>query len=128
MNNKDNIREIDMDEVRDKVDDSTSEVVDETLNDMLRFVQHYESKEDYWFVKYYEAACFCVFTLGCTANLFGNRFWINPNEPEDPKRKKKVLKFLSFLISKDIWSTFKGREDLAYRIFAYGTHYVREKD
>lgn len=29
-------------------------------------------------------------------------------------------------ISKDVRNTFKGREELAFRIFAYGTHYVYE--
>ena len=106
MKENDRIREIDMDEIRYKVDSETSEFMDNTLNDMMRFVEHYESKEDYWFVKYYEAACYCVFTMGAVANLEGNRFWINPEEPVDPERKKNVMELLSTMISKEIWNTF----------------------
>lgn len=124
----DKIREIEMDELKDIPGGPSSKFLDETANDMLKFVEHYESKEDYWFVKYYEAACFTVFSMGAFANLEGNRFWIDPDKPIDEDRKKKVMNLLSTMISKDIWNTFKGREELAFRIFAYGTHYVREDE
>lgn len=128
MEENNNIREIEMDELKEKVDGTTSAFMDESLKDMLRFVEHCESKEDYWFVKYYEAACFAIFTMGAFVNLENNRFWINLDKPIDEERKKNVMNLLSTMISKDIWNTFKGREELAFRIFAYGTHYVREDE
>lgn len=42
--------------------------------------------------------------------------------------KEYIIDMLSSMISQDIWNTFIGHEELAFRVFIYGTHYIREEE
>ena len=119
---------VELDEIKEVCDEQTSSMIDETVSDMLKFVQRYDSKEDYEFCKKHEATCFSVFTMGGVAYQNDNRFWVNPEEPVDPDYKDYIIDMLSSMISQDIWNTFIGHEELAFRVFLYGTHYIREEE
>ena len=128
MEDNNKTREVELDEIKEVCDEQTSSMIDETVSDMLKFVQRYDSKEDYEFCKKHEATCFGVFTMGGVAYQNDSRFWVNPEEPVDPDYIEYIIDMLSSMISKDIWDTFIGHEELAFRIFLYGTHYIREEE
>ena len=128
MEDNNKTREVELDEIKEVCDEQTSSMIDETVSDMLKFVQRYDSKEDYEFCQKHEAICFGVFTMGGVAYQNDNRFWVNPEEPVDPDYKEYIIDMLSSMISQDIWNTFTGHEELAFRVFLYGTHYIREEE
>ena len=51
MEDNNKTREVELDEIKEVCDEQTSSMIDETVSDMLKFVQRYDSKEDYEFCK-----------------------------------------------------------------------------
>ena len=100
MEDNDKTREVKLDEIKDVCDEYTSSMIDETVSDMLKFVAYQND----------------------------SRFWVNPDEPVDPDYIEYIIDMLSSMISKEIWDTFIGHEELAFRMFLYGTHYIREEE
>ena len=128
MKDYEKTRELELDEIKDACDEHTSSMTDEAANYMLKFVQRYDSQEDYEFCKKNKAVCFGVFAMGGEAYLNDKRFWVNPEEPVNPDYQEYIINTLASTISKDFWNTFIGHEELAFRIFLYGTHYIREEE
>ena len=49
MEDNNKTREVELDEIKEVCDEQTSSMIDETVSDMLKYVQRYDSKEDYEF-------------------------------------------------------------------------------
>ena len=128
MGDYDTTRKFELDEIKEACDEHTSSMIDEAANDMLKFVQRYDSQEDCEFCKKNEAVCFGVFAMGGEAYLNDKRFWVNPEDPVASNYKEYIIDMLASTISKDFWNTFIGHEELAFRLFLYGTHYIREEE
>ena len=46
MEDNNKTREVELDEIKEVCNEQTSSMIDETVSDMLKFVQRYDSKED----------------------------------------------------------------------------------
>ena len=52
---KKNVKDIDMDDIREGVGEQLTGFLNERCGILMNHIQETESKEDYWFAKYYEA-------------------------------------------------------------------------
>lgn len=113
-----------LDDIKKHADEDTAEFIDQKSNEMLELVKQYESEQDYWFVYYYLAQSFSMFTLGATAANINEDLWIEPGKEYSKSYKARIIKILKSMSRDEIWDIFKGREELACRLFGYGTHLV----
>lgn len=113
-----------LDDIKKHANEDTAEFIDQMSNEMLELVKQYESEQDYWFVYYYLAQSFSMFTLGATAANINEDFWIEPGKEYSKTFKARVIKMLKEMSCDEVWDIFKDREDLACRLFGYGTHLV----
>lgn len=113
---------ITLDDMKSGVNEQIGGFMDEQTNNMLSLVKEHESEQDYWFVKYYLVPSFSIFTLGGMATLINENAWIKPWEGVSEDLKEQTIDMLKDMANEDMWKLFKGREELAFRLFAYGTH------
>ena len=111
-----------LDDMKSGVNEQIGGFMDEQTNNMLSLVKEHESEQDYWFVKYYLMPSFCIFTMGGMAAQINENAWIKPWEGVSEDLKEQTIDMLKDMTNKDMWELFKGREELAFRLFAYGTH------
>ena len=113
----------DIDEIKEDQNEATLQFIDMELAKMHNLVQQFETQEDYWFVKYYEPACFSIFTPGIvTAKELDDLCWMAPDQIIDKEKIETALEFLKCFLKEEIWALFQGREELVFRLFKYGTY------
>ena len=120
---KKNVKDIDMDDIREGVGEQLTGFLNERCEILMNHIQKTESTEDYWFAKYYEAACFSLFTIGIMINIQGIHLWLKPDTVLTAEQEEGLQNCLKGAVNEDMWSIFAGREKLAIRIFSFGTHY-----
>ena len=111
-----------LDDMKSGVNEQIGGFMDEKTSNMLSLVKEHESEQDYWFVKYYLMPSFCIFTMGGMAAQINENAWIKPWEGVSEDLKEQTIDMLKDMTNEDMWKLFKGREELAFRLFAYGTH------
>ena len=102
-----------------------ADFMDKQVNNMLALVKEHESEQDYWFVKYYVAQSFAIFTMGAMAANINENAWIKPWEKTSIELKERTIEMLKTMVGKDVWDLFKDKENLAFHLFGYGTHQVQ---
>ena len=102
-----------------------ADFLDEKAQAMLSMVKQYETEQDYRFVKYYQAPAFAIFTMGAMAANMNANAWIKPDQEISDSLKESVKGMLGTMMNKELYAIFKEREDLAVRLFGYGTHQVQ---
>ena len=117
--------DITIDDLKTAAGTEHADFMDEQVNNMLALVKEHESEQDYWFVKYYLAQSFAIFTMGAMAANINEKAWIKPWEKTSMKLKESTIEMLKAMVSKEIWELFKDKEDLAFHLFGYGTHQVQ---
>ena len=120
---KKNPKDIDMDDLREGVGEELTGFLNERCKILMNHIQETETKEDYWFAKYYEAPCFSLFSMGVMINIQGLHLWLKPGTELTAEQEEGLQNCLKDTVNKEIWSIFAGREKLAIRIFSFGTHY-----
>lgn len=121
------IEDFTLDELKEVAGEEHASFMDEKAKDMLDMVKKYESEQDYWFVKYYLAPSFAIFTMGAMAANMSENAWIKPDQEISDKMKKSVKGMIGSMLNKELLAIFKGKEDLTVRLFAYGTHLVQSE-
>ena len=116
------VEELDLNDFKSLTDERTAGFMDEQVEKMLALVKQYETDEDFWFVKYYTAQAFSIFVSGAMAAQVDENIWFNPDEGFLEDMKRKTIGFIKDIYSKDLMSLFEGKEELMFRLFAYGTH------
>lgn len=119
------IEELTLEELKAAAGEEHADFLEEKAKSMLELVRGYESEQDYWFVKYYLAQSFSIFTMGAMAANINEHAWIRPDQEISDNLKKSVKGMLGEMLHKDLWTIFKDKEDLAIRLFGYGTHLVQ---
>ena len=121
------IEDFTLDELKEVAGKDQADFMDEKAKDMLELVKKYESEQDYWFVKYYLAPSFAIFTLGAMAANMNENAWIKPDQEISDKMKKSVKGMIGSMLNKELLAIFKDKEELTIRLFAYGTHLVQSE-
>lgn len=121
------IEDFTLDELKEVAGKDQADFMDEKAKDMLDLVKKYESEQDYWFVKYYLAPSFAIFTMGAMAANINENAWIKPDQEISDKMKKSVKGMIGSMLNKELLAIFKGKEELIVRLFAYGTHLVQSE-
>lgn len=121
------IEDFTLDELKEVAGKDQADFMDEKAKGMLDLVKKYESEQDYWFVKYYLAPSFAIFTLGAMAANINENAWIKPDQEISDKMKKSVKGMIGSMLNKELLAIFKGKEELTIRLFAYGTHLVQSE-
>ena len=116
-----------LDDLKAVADKETAGFMEEQAKNMLAWVKEYESEEDYWFVKYYLAPCFSVFILGAMAVNINEEIWFKPQEEVSEELKSQTIDIIKTSLPEEIQNIFEGRDDLLFRLFAYGTHQVQSE-
>lgn len=119
------IEELTLEELKAAAGEEHADFMDEKAKGMLELVKKHETEQDYWFVKYYLAQSFAVFTMGAMAANINESAWIKPDQEISDSMKKSIKGMLGSTLSKDLWAIFKNKEELAIRLFGYGTHIVQ---
>lgn len=120
---KKNVKEIDMDDIREGVGEQLTGFLNERCEILMNHIQNTETNEDYWFAKYYEAACFSLFTIGIMINIQGVHLWLKPDTELTEEQEEGLQNCLKETLNEEVWGIFAGHEKLAIRIFSFGTHY-----
>lgn len=121
------IEDFTLDELKEVAGEEHASFMDEKAKDMLDLVKKYESEQDYWFVKYYLAPSFAIFTMGAMAANMNENAWIKPDQEISDKMKKSVKGMIGSMLNKELLAIFKDKEELTVRLFAYGTHLVQSE-